>query len=204
MSCMQITYIFIFLIVGTASSENVLVEVKKGDGIYSVLRRYDLHQNSCNLDSFLSLNHLGPTEFLVLGRKYKLPIAIYKFDGNTIRSTVGIDDFDKAVRIQKFNEVLVKEKIKGANYKDDKLLWVPYHELFCMGETNRIGSIEEGSTVSDYSPEEIDRNNSIQTSVMHGAWKNTKINIQLSKYSSHRSACLLAASMISWITLHKP
>ena len=49
--------------------------------------------------------------------------------------------------------------------------------LLCMGETNRIGSVEEGTTVSDYSPEEIDRNNSIQTSVMHGAWKNYKINI---------------------------
>lgn len=49
--------------------------------------------------------------------------------------------------------------------------------LLCMGETNRIGTIEEGNTVSDYSPEEIDRNNSIQTSVMHGVWKNSKINI---------------------------
>lgn len=49
--------------------------------------------------------------------------------------------------------------------------------LLCMGVTNRIGTVEEGTTVSDYSPEEIDRNNSIQTSVMHGVWKDSKINL---------------------------
>lgn len=49
--------------------------------------------------------------------------------------------------------------------------------LFCMGETTRIGSVEEGNTVSDHSPEEIERTNSIQTGVLHGGWKETKINI---------------------------
>lgn len=49
--------------------------------------------------------------------------------------------------------------------------------LFVMGETTRIGSVEEGNTVSDYQPEEIERNNSIQTGVMHGEWHDTKINI---------------------------
>jgi elongation factor G len=49
--------------------------------------------------------------------------------------------------------------------------------LFCMGETTRIGSIEEGNTVSDYSPEEIERTNSIQTGVLHGYWKDAKINL---------------------------
>lgn len=49
--------------------------------------------------------------------------------------------------------------------------------LFCMGETTRIGSIEEGSTVSDYSSEEIERNNSIQMGVLHGEWREHKINI---------------------------
>ena len=49
--------------------------------------------------------------------------------------------------------------------------------LFVMGEITRIGSVEEGSTVSDYSPEEIERNNSIQMGVMHAHWNQTKINI---------------------------
>jgi len=49
--------------------------------------------------------------------------------------------------------------------------------LFCMGETTRIGSVEEGNTVSDHSPEEIEKSNSIQTAILHGLWKDTKINI---------------------------
>ena len=49
--------------------------------------------------------------------------------------------------------------------------------LYVTGETTRIGSVEEGSTASDYSPEEIERNNSIQTGVLHGVWRDTKINV---------------------------
>jgi len=49
--------------------------------------------------------------------------------------------------------------------------------LFVMGEITRIGSVEEGNTVSDYSPEEVERKNSIQTGVLHGTWSGTKINM---------------------------
>jgi elongation factor G len=49
--------------------------------------------------------------------------------------------------------------------------------LFVMGEITRIGSVEEGNTVSDYSPEEIERKNSIQTGVLHGMWSGNKINL---------------------------
>jgi len=49
--------------------------------------------------------------------------------------------------------------------------------LFTAGETNRIGSIAEGNTVSDYSANEIERQFSISLSLMHLDWKNTKINI---------------------------
>ena len=49
--------------------------------------------------------------------------------------------------------------------------------LFSMGETNRIGKIDDGSTVSDYHPDEIERKISISTSLLHGEWKEGKINI---------------------------
>jgi len=49
--------------------------------------------------------------------------------------------------------------------------------LFTAGETNRIGSIAEGNTISDYSANEIERQFSISLSLMHLDWKNTKINI---------------------------
>ncbi|MBT8378774.1 MAG: elongation factor G [Ignavibacteria bacterium] len=49
--------------------------------------------------------------------------------------------------------------------------------LFNAKETNRIGKIEEGNTVSDYSPNEIDKQISISSSLMHLEWKNVKANI---------------------------
>ncbi len=49
--------------------------------------------------------------------------------------------------------------------------------LFTAGETNRIGKVEEGNTVSDFNSNEIERQISISTSVLHVEWKNKKINI---------------------------
>ena len=49
--------------------------------------------------------------------------------------------------------------------------------LFKSGITNRIGTIEEGNTVSDYTPNEIDKQISISSSLMHLEWNNVKINI---------------------------
>lgn len=45
------------------------------------------------------------------------------------------------------------------------------------GATTRIGTVEDGTTVSDFEPEETRRGNSVQTSVMHGTWRDHKINI---------------------------
>ena len=49
--------------------------------------------------------------------------------------------------------------------------------LFNLKEINRIGSVEQGSTVSDYNPDEIERQVSISSSLGHGVWKDHKINL---------------------------
>ncbi|MEO8398998.1 MAG: GTP-binding protein, partial [Ignavibacteriaceae bacterium] len=49
--------------------------------------------------------------------------------------------------------------------------------LYTAGEINRIGTIAEGNTVSDYSPNEIEKQISISTSLLHLEWNNKKINI---------------------------
>ena len=49
--------------------------------------------------------------------------------------------------------------------------------LYTAGETNRIGKISEGNTVSDYTPNEIEKQISISTSLLHIEWNNSKINI---------------------------
>ncbi len=49
--------------------------------------------------------------------------------------------------------------------------------LFTAGETNRIGTVTEGNTISDYTPNEIEKQISISTSLLHLDWNNKKINI---------------------------
>ncbi|MBK8946038.1 MAG: elongation factor G [Ignavibacteriae bacterium] len=49
--------------------------------------------------------------------------------------------------------------------------------LFSAGEINRIGTIAEGTTTSDFNPNEIERQISISASALHLIWKNTKINL---------------------------
>lgn len=49
--------------------------------------------------------------------------------------------------------------------------------LMCAGVINRLGSIQNGSTVSDYHDEEHERLISIHTSLAHFDWKGRKINI---------------------------
>jgi len=49
--------------------------------------------------------------------------------------------------------------------------------LFNLKEITRIGAIDQGSTTSDYSEEEINRQVSINSTLTHGVWKDTKVNI---------------------------
>ena len=49
--------------------------------------------------------------------------------------------------------------------------------LYAAGETTRIGSVEDGSTTSDYHKDEIDRGHSLVMAVLNMTWKGTKINL---------------------------
>ncbi len=102
-----------------------------GDGIYAMMRRYDLDKYSCNFDKFYELNKLKKGAHLLAGKKYYLPILIYSFNGKTIRSSIGIDDWDKAVRIQEYNESMLEKELRSSSFQKDLALWVPYHELNC-------------------------------------------------------------------------
>jgi len=49
--------------------------------------------------------------------------------------------------------------------------------LFAAKETNRLGRIEDGTTMSDFHPDEIERGISLTLSVLHANWRGHKINI---------------------------
>jgi N-acetylmuramoyl-L-alanine amidase len=115
-------------------------EAMPGDGIYSILRRYDLGEYSCNFEKFYRLNKLKKNAPLKVGKTYKLPILIYAFNGKTIRSSIGHNDWDMAVRIQEYNEKMFELGLRENPFREDKVLWVPYHELNCPGKDLNIPS----------------------------------------------------------------
>jgi elongation factor G len=49
--------------------------------------------------------------------------------------------------------------------------------LYATGITNRQGKPEDGTTISDYHPDEIERKISINTSLLHCEWEGCKFNI---------------------------
>ncbi|MBM4168002.1 MAG: elongation factor G [Ignavibacteria bacterium] len=49
--------------------------------------------------------------------------------------------------------------------------------LFTTGTVNRLGKVDDGSTVSDYHPDEIERKISINASLLHCDWQGHKINL---------------------------
>lgn len=110
------------------------IEAMPGDGIYSMLRRYELDAYSCNFNKFYELNKVKKNTALKVGKTYYLPILIYRFNGSTIRSTVGINNYDQALRIQRYNERMLEQALRETSFQEDKILWVPFHELNCPKE----------------------------------------------------------------------
>lgn len=102
-----------------------------GDGVYSLLRRYNLDRNSCNHQQFYKINRLKNDAQLKVGKNYFLPILIYPYNGKTIRSSIGIDDWETAKNIELYNERMFQDGYREKSFKDDKILWVPYHFLNC-------------------------------------------------------------------------
>jgi elongation factor G len=49
--------------------------------------------------------------------------------------------------------------------------------MFVSGAATRMGRVEDGSTISDYHPDEIERKISINAALLHTDWQGTKINI---------------------------
>lgn len=108
------------------------IEAKAGDGIIILLNRYELDEHDCNFDKFLELNKLSRTDYLQAGKEYTLPVLIYKYNGKSIRTTIGISDLEKAKRIANYNRLVLNRSLRKTDYETSRVLWVPYHELNCV------------------------------------------------------------------------
>ncbi len=99
-------------------------KVLKGEGAYSLLERHGLDRSHENLQRFKEINGLSDLN-LYIGKAYKLPIRVYQYNAVSIRSTIGNNNYDYAVSIQKYNELMHKLGVRDHDYRDDNTLWVP-------------------------------------------------------------------------------
>lgn len=113
------------------ASDYLRVKPKLGDGIETLLDRYALDKSACNASAFLEINQLSANASLLRHKTYELPIKVYQYNGQSIRSTIGVDDWDLAVEIASYNDDMVKRGLKKNAYKKDHVLWVPIHFLDC-------------------------------------------------------------------------
>lgn len=116
------------------SQDNLRVKAAKGQGVFSILKKYNLDDSECNQTHFYQLNGLKNGDGLKLDKEYELPIFVHTYNGKSIRSTLGIKDYNEALRIQEYNDALKKANVKSGDFRKDKVLWVPYHLFVCLDE----------------------------------------------------------------------
>ncbi len=144
---------------------------EKGDGMYALLRRFDLPPSSCNQEAFHSINSLSAKQALHAGKTYKVPVLIYPYNGKSIRSTIGIKDFALAKQIQAYNRARVKAGQQKKQYEKSKELWVPYDYLLCEKENPPVLAPAEAVLVASKTPE-----NTLVTPVAESTGINEKIS----------------------------
>lgn len=150
--------LYLFLFHSNLFAQSYLsIKVKPGEHINAILEKYSLKDFPCNLAKFKSINNLSTDEILA-NKEYLLPIKVYKYNSKSIRTTIGITNFQQAKRIQEYNEKLFNKKVKEADYRTkDKILWVPQHEIDCtIKETNNkvpVPSAQRGRIFPIFGPE---------------------------------------------------
>lgn len=131
----QLFFTLLFLaFIPTLTAEHLLVTAQKGDGVYALLRRYQLLDYGCNLTEFYRLNALKANANLLVGRDYKLPIEVFTYNGTSIRSSTGNDNYTRALSIQHYNEGLLAAGVRTTDFRKDQQLYVPFHIDNCYEE----------------------------------------------------------------------
>ncbi|MCH2043002.1 MAG: N-acetylmuramoyl-L-alanine amidase [Saprospiraceae bacterium] len=117
----------------------VKTTAKKGDGIFLLLARYNLERHDCNFTKFCALNNLKRNSALILGKTYTLPLYEYRFNGKSIRSSTGIETWQAAKRVERYNDGLTQLKIKTEDFRRGKQkLWVPYSTFACTPKVEKF------------------------------------------------------------------
>jgi len=133
---MRLLYIFLILSQLSFAQKWLSIKAKSGDTRILLLKKYNL-TDQCSKDKFLLLNKMKSDDYLVLGKKYKLPVQTYKYNETSIRTTIGITNLDKAKAIQSWNKKLQDDKVKKKLYSDGGVLWVPHYLKSCFDKYSK-------------------------------------------------------------------
>lgn len=124
---------------GQKSKDYLKVTAQKGDGIYVLLARYHLDRSECCYDHFCEINNLKKNAELLLGKTYKLPIYKYYYNQKSISSTAGIEDWQNAKQVERYNDLMVEIGRKDSDFrKGSRELWVPYHLKHCATNVSQF------------------------------------------------------------------
>lgn len=113
-----------------ADPYKLTITVKEGESLFAILRKYKVN-TSCNQNEFYRLNNMDNGDHIITGKKYKLPITIYTYDGQSIRTTIKKTEWERAVKIKEYNEAILAKGIRRTHYADSKILWVPHDLMEC-------------------------------------------------------------------------
>jgi N-acetylmuramoyl-L-alanine amidase len=128
------------------------VVAQAGDNVFALLNRYGLADYHCNVNQFCKINNLLERAKLKPEGTYKLPICVAPYNGKSIRSTLGIEDWKSAKRIETYNKFAQKEGLRPESFIDNRKLWVPFHELSCPDSAENTASKATATKVSSTKP----------------------------------------------------
>ena len=139
------------------SADYVEVKPQRGEGIYSLLKKYELPNDSTYFNKFIEINKnkISKNNELYTHYTYNLPILVYKYNGSNIRTSTGIDNYDLALEIQNWNRKLNKKNLKKDDYKVSLKLWVPFHYIKSQSKSNE--NIAENESSEKVSSELIEK-----------------------------------------------
>ncbi len=108
-----------------SNAENYLTAIAQpGDDALDLLDRYSLATYSCNVSQFLKINDLENNR-LKAGETYRLPVLVVVYNGKSIRTTLNIEDWKTAKRIEEYNKTAQRKRLRPDYFIENKRLWVP-------------------------------------------------------------------------------
>ena len=134
------TVVLYILLAQFSFAQNWLqIKAKSGDTRIVLLKKYQL-TDQCSKDQFLALNKMKSNDFLIKGKSYKMPVKVYSYNGKSIRTTIGISNYDQAKAIQNWNESIVSGGVKLKGYLKGGDLWAPYYLVKCYEKYANLGN----------------------------------------------------------------